>query len=229
MASLFGLRRRARGQAPALARRGPDAPTLKNEIAYPGMRIGLFGGSFDPAHAGHLHVAREAMRRLALDRVWWLVSPQNPLKRARDTADYERRLAAVSALAAGPGHVVSDLERRIGARYTAEVVDALLARHPRVRFVWIMGADNLATFHRWRDWPGILRAVPVAAVARPGDTLRAQLSPAAQRFRHARVPSAHAHALLEMRPPAWLYLCARLNEASSTELRARGSAALPRR
>jgi nicotinate-nucleotide adenylyltransferase len=191
------------------------------------MRVGLFGGSFDPVHDGHLQVAREAKRRLGLDRVWWLVSPQNPLKTAQTSKDYDRRLAAVAALARDPGFVISDFERRIGARYTIDVVAALKARHPRVRFVWIMGADNLARFHRWRDWAGILRAMPVAAVARPGDALKARLSPAASRFRHARVDPAHATALLEMSPPAWLYLTTRLNESSSTELRARGSAAPP--
>jgi nicotinate-nucleotide adenylyltransferase len=213
----------------ALVRKAPDAPPLRSELALPGMRIGLFGGSFNPVHDGHVHVAREAKRRLGLDRVWWLVSPQNPLKDAHETEDYDRRLAAVRAAADAPGFVVSDLERRMGVRYSVEVVAALRARHPRVRFAWIMGADNLASFHRWRDWTGIMAMVPVAVVARPGDALHARSSLAAQRFRDARVDPAHASVLVEMRPPAWLYLTARLNPASSSELRARTRASLPRR
>jgi nicotinate-nucleotide adenylyltransferase len=193
------------------------------------MRIGLFGGSFNPVHEGHLHVAREAKRRLGLDRVWWLVSPQNPLKGADETEDYERRLAAVAAAADDPGFVVSDLERRLGSPYTADTIAALKTRHPRTRFVWIMGADNLASFHRWRDWIAIMRGIPIAVIARPDRALAARSSPAAQRFRNARVNSVHATALVEMRPPAWIYLTARLHPASSSALRARARASVPRR
>jgi nicotinate-nucleotide adenylyltransferase len=193
------------------------------------MRIGLFGGSFNPVHPGHLHVAREARRRLGLDRVWWLVSPQNPLKGADETADYEQRFAAVEAIASAPGFVVSDLERRLGSRYTAETIAALRTRYPRVRFVWIMGADNLAGFHAWRDWAVIMKTVPVAVIARPGRALQARSSPAAQRFRDARVDPVHAPALVEMRPPAWVYLTARLNPASSTALRAQARASMSAR
>jgi nicotinate-nucleotide adenylyltransferase len=205
-------------------RRAPEARPLKSEIVYPGMRIGLLGGSFDPAHGGHLHVARTAMARLGLDRVWWIVSPQNPLKRGRDTGGYERRLAGVAALAREPGFVVSDIERRLGTPYTADVVAALVARHPRARFVFIMGADNLQSFHRWKNWTAIFASVPIAVVARSGASLKSRLSPAAQQFRDRRVDCAHAGALLEMSPPAWLYLTARLDPTSSTALRARGGA-----
>lgn len=204
----------------ALVRRPPDAAPLRGELALPGMRIGLFGGSFDPPHEGHLHVARTARQRLALDQVWWLVAPHNPLKSAEKPSAYERRLDHVRALADEPGFVVCDLERRIGSPYTIDLVTALTRMRPRVRFAFIMGADNLLTFHRWRDWSGILRTLPVAVVARPGDAIRARLSPAAQRFRDARVDATNTNALLEMRPPAWLYLTARLHEASSTALRA---------
>lgn len=200
--------------------RKPEGPPLRNELTAPGMRIGLFGGSFDPPHEGHLHVARTARQRLNLDRVWWIVAPRNPLKSVEPAAAYERRLDQVRALADEPGFAVSDIERRLGSPYTIDLVTALRRTHPRVRFVLIMGADNLASLHRWRDWSGLIRKIPVAVVARPGDAIRARLSPAAQRFRDARVDPVNTKALLEMRPPAWLYLTARLNAASSTALRA---------
>ena len=206
-----------------LVRKAPDAPALKSELALPGMRIGLFGGSFNPVHDGHLHVAREAMRRLKLDRVWWLVSPQNPLKPAAETSDFAKRFAGVERIAAEPRFVVSDVERRLGASYTAATIAALAARHPKARFVWIMGADNLQGFHRWRDWAGIMNTVPVAVIARPSDPIRARLSIAAQRFRTARVSSRDAAALVETPAPAWLYLNVRYHPASSTALRARSS------
>lgn len=205
----------------ALARKAPDAAPLRSEALAPGMRVGLFGGSFNPVHDGHLHVAREARRRLGLDRVWWMVSPQNPLKDSVETDAYWRRMAAVWEAADAPGYVVSDVERRLGTAYTSATVAALVARHPGVRFVWIMGADNLAGFHRWRGWTRIMETVPVAVVARPGDALRARLGPAARRYATARVDQRQAVALVEMAAPAWLYLTARLHPASSTEIRSR--------
>lgn len=213
----------------ALVRRPCDAPPLRSEILSPGMKIGLFGGSFDPPHEGHLHVARVARDRLGLDRVWWLVAPQNPLKDRGAAAAYQDRLAQVRALATDPGFVVSDLQGRLGTPYTVDVVTTLRRMRPRVRFVFVMGADSLQSLHRWRDWPEILRALPIAVVARPGDAVRAQLSRAAQRFRDARVDPVNAPALLETGPPAWLYISARMHPASSTALRkaARGTQAIP--
>jgi len=192
---------------------------MRGELLYPGMRVGLFGGSFNPAHAGHLHVAREAKKRLGLDRVWWMVSPQNPLKDTAQTDAYWRRMADVWALADDPDFVVTDVERRLGTSFTQATVSALVTRHPGVRFVWVMGADNLQGFHRWRGWSSIMNTLPVAVVARPGDALRARLGVAARRFANARVDQAHARALVAMQAPAWLYLTTKLHPASSTELR----------
>jgi nicotinate-nucleotide adenylyltransferase len=187
----------------------------------PGMRVGLFGGSFNPAHEGHAHVAETAKRRLKLDKVIWLVSPQNPLKPTHETADLAGRLARARALANERGMIVSDAETRIGARYTIDTVRALKARYPRVRFVWIMGADSLATFHRWRGWTQIMREVPVAVVSRPWIALRARFSPAARRFARFRRPSSQAALLPGMTPPAWVFLRGPFNFQSSTALRER--------
>lgn len=147
-----------------------------------GMRVGLFGGSFNPPHEGHLHVARTARRALSLDRVIWLVSPGNPLKDKAQAAPLARRMAQTQALATGPSMIVSDLEARLGSPYTIDTLRALKRRFPGVRFTWIMGSDNLAGFHRWRNWRAIARMIPIAVVDRPGSTVRARLSPAARRF-----------------------------------------------
>src|SRR5215472_9377677 len=132
----------------------------------PGMRVGLFGGSFNPAHEGHAHVAETARRRLGLDRVIWLVSPQNPLKPSHETADLPERMESARRHARGPGMIVTDVETRLGSAYTIDTVRALKARFPGVHFVWIMAADSLASFHRWRGWTQILREAPVAVIAR---------------------------------------------------------------
>jgi nicotinate-nucleotide adenylyltransferase len=184
----------------------------------PGMRVGLYGGSFNPVHAGHAHVARTGLARLRLDRVIWLVSPQNPLKRRRP-ANLQARMADVRAVARGPSMIVSDLEQRIGAAYTVDVVRILAARFPGVRFVWLMGADSLAGFHRWRGWNDIMHAAPVAVVARPGYVFAGGFSTAARRYAFARRPASQAASLAMARPPAWVYLTAPLNFLSSTDLR----------
>jgi nicotinate-nucleotide adenylyltransferase len=198
----------------------PAALRLGFDLA-PGMRVGLFGGSFNPSHEGHAHVAETALRRLGLDRVIWLVSPQNPLKPSDETAAHTRRMWGALRFAEGPSMIVSDAEVKIGSRYTIDTVRALKARFPRVKFVWIMGADSLASFHRWRGWTEIMREVPVAVVDRPWMTLKSRVSPAARRFAHARVPAGAAVTLPDRRPPAWVYLSAPLNFTSSTSLRRR--------
>ncbi len=183
-----------------------------------GMRVGLFGGSFDPAHGGHAHAAETALRRLGLDRVIWLVSPGNPLK-PRAPAGLERRMASAQRLARGPRMVVSDGESRLGVRYTIDTVRALKARYPGVRFVWIMGADGLKDLHRWRGWTQLMGEIPMAIVARPGEAVRSRLAPAAGRYAHARLPAGAAMRLPDSRPPAWAFLTAPWNYASSTALR----------
>src|SRR5512143_3574276 len=185
----------------------------------PGMRVGLYGGSFNPSHQGHAHVAETAKRRLRLDRVIWLVSPQNPLKSAHATAGLAERMTGARRLAKGPGMIVSDVETRLGSAYTIDTVRALKRRFPGVKFVWIMGADSLASFHRWRGWTQIMREVPVAVVSRPWIALKSRFSPAARRVAHARAPSAAARTVPYLRPPAWVYLRGPLNFASSTALR----------
>jgi nicotinate-nucleotide adenylyltransferase len=185
------------------------------------MKVGLYGGSFNPAHEGHAHVAETAKRRLGLDRVIWLVSPQNPLKARHETADLAERMAGARALAEGPGMIVSDAETALGSAYTIDTVRALKARFPRVKFVWIMGADSLAAFHRWRGWTQIMREVPVAVVSRPWISLKSRFSPAAIRFAKYRWPSTRARGLAGSKPPAWVFLFGRFNFMSSTALRAR--------
>ena len=197
----------------------PEALRLGLPLS-PGLRVGLLGGSFNPAHEGHAHVAETALARLRLDRVVWLVSPQNPLKSRRDSRPLEWRMASAARFAQGPAMSVSDAETRLGVRYTYDTLRLLKARWPGVRFVWIMGADNLADFHRWRGWIDILRLMPVAVVARPGSLLNSRFAPAARRFAHARRPAATAPLLPGATPPAWLWLTAPLNPQSSTLLRA---------
>ena len=204
-------RRRPAAGRPGVLRLGFD---LK-----PGMRVGLFGGSFNPAHAGHAHVAETALRRIGLERVIWLVSPQNPLKAPGETTELTRRMRGALRFAEGPSMIVSDAETKIGSTYTIDTVRALKARFPGVQFVWVMGADSLATFHRWRGWVEIMQTLPVAVVSRPWANLKSRFSPAARRFAHARIPASAARTLPGRTPPAWVFLTGPLNFTSSTALR----------
>jgi nicotinate-nucleotide adenylyltransferase len=164
------------------------------------------------------------MAHLDLDRVLWLVSPQNPLKPAGQTADLSERMAQTRAVAKtasqGLSMIVSDVESRIGASFTIDTLRALKARHPGVQFVWIMGADNLAQFHRWRGWLQIMQLMPVAVIARPGSLLRSRFAPAAKRFASSRIDDAASHGLASRTAPAWVYLNAPLNHVSSSAIRA---------
>lgn len=190
-------------------------------IARPGMAIGLLGGSFDPAHAGHAHITREAMKRFGLDRVWWLVSPGNPLK-AQGPASLDRRMAQARAVMRHPKVEISDFEARTGTRYTAETLGNLLRLYPGVRFVWLMGADNLAQFDRWERWDWIMDHVAVGVIARPGSGMSARLSKAAQRYAQARIPAEQARRLPWAAPPAWCYVNVPMSDLSSSDIRARG-------
>lgn len=207
------------------ARRVPEAgrpATLRLGFTLTrGMRVGLYGGSFNPVHAGHAHVAETARKRLRLDRVIWLVSPQNPLKSSKETASLAQRMAGVRKVARGRAMIVSDAETAIGSTYTIDTLRVLKARFPGVKFVWIMGADSLASFHRWRGWTQIMGGAPVAVVSRPWISLRSRFSPAAQRFSHARRPASQGPILAGTQPPRWVFLTGPLNFLSSTAMRAR--------
>ena len=186
-----------------------------------GQVVGLLGGSFDPPHGGHVQITQEAMQRLGLDWVWWVVSPGNPLKK-EGPAPLPVRIAAARALVRHPRVKVTDLEARLGTRYTAETLERLIPRYPGVRFVWLMGSDNLAQFHRWRDWRRIMGTVPVAVLARPGAKLSARFAPAARAFRGAQLNEGEARMLARRGAPAWVVLNMPLNPLSSSAIRAKG-------
>ena len=186
----------------------------------PGMRIGLFGGTFDPAHAAHRAACLLALRRIGLDRVWWLVTPGNPLKNTDGLAPLKDRLAAARKLAHHPLINVTDIEAQIGTPYTYETIFYLTRRCPGVRFVWIMGADNLRGFHRWQRWRDIAALVPIAVIDRLGPSLYATASAAGQTLARARIPEAAARSLPDRKPPAWIYLHGLKSPLSSTALRA---------
>jgi nicotinate-nucleotide adenylyltransferase len=189
-----------------------------------GQRIGVMGGSFNPPHEGHRVVAATALRRLALDRLWWVVTPANPLKPQAGSPDQAARIAASHAFAPGPRVTVTGFEAELGTPYTAVTLAFLVRRYPTARLVWVMGADNLATFHRWRRWRDIARMVPIAVVDRPSWRLKALASPAARALAGARIPESRAASLVRRRPPCWVMLTTRLSPASSTALRRRPAA-----
>ncbi len=206
--------------AAAVLARGEDGPLAA--WAAQGLRIGLFGGSFNPAHGGHAHVADTALRALDLDRVVWLVAPQNPLKAVEGMAAYQRRVLQAEHIARHPQMCVSTFEARHRLYFTLATICQLKTRYPLARFVWIMGADSLMSFNRWRGWRSIAANVPFAVIPRPGATLAAVSAPAANMLAAYRVPTAMARDLATMAPPAWVLLPAALDPRSATTIRSRG-------
>ncbi len=185
--------------------------------AYPHQRIGLFGGSFDPAHEGHAHVAETALKRLGLDQVWWMVTPQNPLKKT--SSPLEARIASAKTRARGPRMRVTAFEAAHGFRYTYQTVRALQRWFPNTHFVLIVGGDSLQSFRHWRRWREVMKAVPVAIIARPGAGARARAAQPAQVFAAARKQQSQARAIADA--PAWVFLNAPLHAQSSTAIRER--------
>lgn len=198
---------------------------VRTPLVAPGQRIGLMGGTFNPPHEGHRIVAETALKRLRLDQVWWVVTPGNPLKENGGLPAQDIRMEQARKFARGPKMKITGFEAELGTPYTAATIAFLLRRFPNVRFVWVMGADNLASFHRWQRWQSIAASVPIAVVDRPNWRLKAIASLAAQCLAGKRIDEADAASLPEQKPPAWTFLTSRLSPLSSTALRARDNQA----
>ncbi len=212
-------------------RQRPDATPVRLPYHGRGMTIGLFGGTFNPPHEGHRLVSMTAFKRLKLDRIWWLVTPGNPLKDNGKLPDQAVRMAMARAVARHPRIIVTGFEREIGTRFTSDTIDFLKRRCPGVNFVWLMGADNLAQFHRWQNWSRIAHNVPIAIIDRPGSTLRAASSKTARKLDQCRIDESDSKLLAKLKPPAWIFLHGRRSELSSTALRKAGQTVtgLPRK
>jgi nicotinate-nucleotide adenylyltransferase len=182
----------------------------------------LLGGSFNPAHPGHRHLSLLALQRLRLDAVWWLVSPQNPLKSRAGMAPLAARIAGARAVARHPRILVSDLEQQIATQYTLDTVKYLQSVLPQVDFVWLMGADNLGQFHRWDSWTALFESLPIAVFARPTYSLSVLSGKAAKRYAKARLPERKAARLADHPAPAWVFMHTRLHPASASSIRAGG-------
>jgi nicotinate-nucleotide adenylyltransferase len=192
---------------------------LKVPMAAPGMRIGLLGGSFDPAHDAHREISLAALKRLRLDQVWWLVTPGNPLKDVSKLPALADRVAGAETIANHPRISVTGFDGGTGSGYTIDLLEALTRRFPEVFFVWLMGADNLVDFHRWKAWADIFSIMPVAVLDRPGYRLKAKASRAAKRFAPYYVDETDALGLALLEAPAWTILSHRLSGVSSTTIR----------
>jgi nicotinate-nucleotide adenylyltransferase len=202
-----------------LAAGGIDRRYLVMPHVEPGMVVGLFGGSFNPPHEGHKLVAEIALRTLGLDQLWWMVTPGNPLKSKRALAPLAERLALSEAIFPDPKVRVTAFEQSLGSSYTAQVLAHVKRRHPSVRFIWIMGADNLVSFHRWQNWQRIAMTFPIAVIDRPGSTLSFLSSRMARTFDHARIDERDASLLARMRAPAWTFIHGPRSSLSSTQIR----------
>jgi nicotinate-nucleotide adenylyltransferase len=194
--------------------------TLYGSPNWRGRRIGLLGGSFNPAHAGHRHISLTALKRLKLDAVWWLVSPQNPLKSARDMAPQRIRLKQAALVEAHPRIIATDIESVLGTRFTVDTVTLLMRRFRGTQFIWLMGADNLAGFHRWKDWQKIVKALPMAIMLRPGYAQARWSAPSLARVSGARHREAEAANWTMWRKPGFVLLSLPMNGTSATALRA---------
>ncbi|MGF1605229.1 MAG: nicotinate-nucleotide adenylyltransferase [Rhodothalassiaceae bacterium] len=196
----------------------PGAPATPTLLA--GVRIGLLGGSFNPAHDGHLHISLQALKRLDLDFVWWMVSPQNPLKSTQGMAPFALRFASAQLAALHPRILVSDIETRIFTRYTADTLCHLRVLFPRTQFVWLMGADNLQQFHRWQRWHEIMKTVPIAVFDRPAYSRGALRSKMPQTYRRHRCSEREWRSFATSSLPAWTFITCPRHPASATQIRA---------
>lgn len=198
-----------------------DGLHIKLPVTAPGQAIGLLGGSFNPVHEGHVNISRAALKRLGLDQLWWVMSPGNPLKSHDELLPLDERMAAARAMVTDRRIIVTDFERHLPTPYTASTLAFLTARQPRVHFVWLMGADNLAQIHLWKNWEQIFERAPVAVLDRPGYRHRAMAARAAQTMRDHYIDESDASGLAHFAPPAWTFLTIPLTDISSTDLRER--------
>ncbi len=200
-----------------MATQGKNFSLIRHANRWRGMRVGLYGGSFNPAHEGHIHVASEALKRLDLDALWLMVSPGNPLKKQSDMAKRKRRKQSLQRLVGSkPRMIVTDIEKHLGTRYSADTIRALTKGMPQTDFVWVMGADNLADFHLWQEWQFIARTLPIAIFDRPGYSVSGLNSRFAGQFAHWRVPY---QKLSGSSAPAWAFVPIPRHNASATDIR----------
>ena len=188
-----------------------------------GQRIGLFGGSFNPPHQGHVHVCEQALRRLGLSQIWWIVTPGNPLKDLSILAPLKDRIAACEAITPDPRMKITAFEKGMPTRFTADTLSAVVKRNPGVDFVWVMGADNLGQFHLWERWRDIADLMPIAVIDRPGSTLAFHSARAAQALRQFRLDESDAPRLPSLNPPVWTFIHGPRSSLSSTAIRAKNS------
>ena len=193
---------------------------MRMPVAGDGQKIGLFGGSFNPPHEGHLNLCDLAIKRLELDQIWWMVTPGNPLKDTSVLAPLEARIKKCRAMTSHPKIKITAFEAKYKVRYTADTLRVVQRLRPRNDFVWLMGADNLADFHRWQDWREIANMMPIAVIDRPGSTLSYHSSQASIALSQYRIDEADAPLLSHMKPPAWTFLHGPRSSLSSTQLRA---------
>ncbi len=199
------------------ARKAGIQALVRQAALWRGCTIALYGGSFNPAHEGHLHVAKEVLKRLDVDAVWLMVSPRNPLKAKGDIARYKKRRKSLQKLIAHhPKLHISDIEKKLGTRYTADTLDILIKTMPGTRFIWVMGADSLANFHHWYRWQHITDSLSIAVFDRPGYSIAGLVSKMARRYRHSKVP---ARLLGKTETPAWAYVTMPRHPASATQIR----------
>lgn len=198
-------------------------PGLHSGAAWAGLKVGLLGGSFNPAHEGHLHISELALNLLGLDCIWWMVSPQNPLKSTTGMAEAKKRLDFARKVANNPRIVVTDIESRLGTQYTADTLEKLHTRFPRTVFVWLMGADNMHQIHRWQRWEDIFSTTAVAVFNRPPFTQAISNAKAANRYRAAMLPPDKSRHLVNLAPPVWTLFHTPLNPQSATDIRSKNT------
>lgn len=200
----------------------PYKKTVDDNEALDGLVIGLYGGSFNPAHEGHLHISKEALKRTGADQLWWLVSPQNPLKSADELAPFEQRFDSALAMAQHPKIRISQFEQQHQLTYSLDTIKDLQERHPKTHFFYIIGADNFALFHRWHGWEDIIRRIPIAIFPRPRYSVKARHGLVAQRMRHLRVSERAFKTRIRQGQNGWTFFQCRQNPLSSTALRNAG-------